>query len=58
VDNILEDKGVKVARTINVLELLNEKGLRPSDVARIDEESEECVQMVKKKIKDVLDELL
>ncbi|MGZ7048732.1 MAG: putative zinc-binding protein [Methanobacterium sp.] len=55
VDKILLQKGVKTKKTVNILELLNEEGLTPSDVARLSEEDEECVRVVKKKIKELLD---
>ncbi|MGZ7046698.1 MAG: putative zinc-binding protein [Methanobacterium sp.] len=55
VDKILLQKGVKTEKTVNILELLNEEGLTPSDVARLSEEDEECVRVVKKKIKELLD---
>ena len=55
VDKILQQKGVKTAKTLNIMELLNEEGLKPSDVARLSEEDEKCVEAVKKKIKELLD---
>ncbi len=55
VDKILQQKGVKATRTLNIMELLNEEGLKPSDVARLSENDEKCVEAVKKKIKVLLD---
>lgn len=56
VNKILGHKGIKVAKTLNVMELLNNRGLKPKDVTRLDEEGERCVEVVKKKIKEFLDE--
>ncbi len=56
VDKILMQKGVKKGKTLNILELLNEEGLTPSDVARLSEEDEKSVRAVKKKIKELIDE--
>ena len=55
VDKILLQKGVKTAKTVNVLKLLNEKKMTPSDVSRLRNEDEECVEVVKNKIKDLID---
>ena len=40
---ILEQKGVKPAKNINVMEELNEAGLKPTDVSRLDDNGELCV---------------
>lgn len=56
VDKILDQKGVKTAKTLDIMKLLNEKGLKPSDVARLSEEDEKSVEAVKKKIKELLGE--
>lgn len=55
VNKILEQKGVKVAKTINAMETLNEEDLRPTDVVRLDDEGEKCVLIMKKKINELLD---
>jgi uncharacterized metal-binding protein len=55
VDKILAQKGVKTSKNLNIMELLNEEDLQPSDVARLSEEDEKCVEAVKKKIKELLD---
>jgi len=52
VDNILAIKGVKVADSMNVMNPLQEKGLRPGGVSRLGESGEECVLEIKKIIKD------
>jgi uncharacterized metal-binding protein len=56
VDKILEQKGVKVSKTINVMELLNQEELTPTDVVRLDEQGEKCVEAVKKKLKKILED--
>ena len=48
---ILEQKGVKVTKNINVLEELDKENLKPRDVSRLDSEGEICVEYLKKKIK-------
>ena len=54
VNKILEQKGVKVAKTINVLEELNSENLKPTNAVRLDDESEKCVDIVKKRVKEIL----
>lgn len=57
VDKILEQKGVKTAETLNIMKLLNEEDLEPTaDISRIKEEDEKCVEAVKKKIREILDD--
>lgn len=51
---ILEQKGVKPAKNINVMEELNEAGLKPTDVSRLDDNGELCVGYMKDKIKKEL----
>jgi uncharacterized metal-binding protein len=51
---ILEQKGVKPIRNINVMEELDKKNLKPTDVSRLDENGEICVEYMKDKIKKVL----
>ncbi|AUB58055.1 MAG: putative zinc-binding protein [Methanobacterium sp.] len=53
---ILEQKGVKPAKNINVMEELNEAGLRPTDVCRMNEKGELCVKHMKEIIKKELKE--
>lgn len=55
VDKILEQKGVKVSKIINVQEELNKGNLKPNDPVRLDEKGEECVILVKKKINKIVD---
>lgn len=56
VDKILAQKGVETSKDLNIMKLVDEEGLKPTDVARLDEEGEKCVEAVKKKIKELLDE--
>jgi len=53
---ILEQKGVKPIRNINVMDELNKKNLKPTDVSRLDENGEICVEYMKDKIKKELKE--
>ncbi|MBI4813239.1 MAG: putative zinc-binding protein [Methanobacterium sp.] len=51
---ILEQKGVKPVKNINVMDELNEAGLKPTDVSRLDENGEVCVDYMKDKLKKEL----
>lgn len=51
---ILEQKGVKPAKNINIMEELDEAGLKPTDVSRLDENGELCVRYMKNKVKKEL----
>ena len=55
VDKILQQKGVKTSKSLNIMKLLNEEDLKPSDAARLSEEDEKCVEAVKKKISELLE---
>lgn len=54
VDKILLQKGVKTTKSLNVMNLLNEVDLQPTHIARLSNEDEECVEAVKKRIKELL----
>jgi len=54
---ILEQKGVKPIKNINVMDELNKKNLKPTDVSRLDENGEICVGYMKEKIKKKLKSL-
>ena len=56
VNQILAQRDVKPVKTINVQEELNQEGLKATDVSRLDEEGERCVQVICRKIKEALDE--
>jgi uncharacterized metal-binding protein len=51
---ILEQKGVKSILNINVMDELNKKNLKPTDVSRLDDNGELCVKYMKNKIKNEL----
>jgi uncharacterized metal-binding protein len=48
---ILEHKGVKPIQNINVMDELNKKDLKPTEVSRLDDNGEICVEYMKNKIK-------
>jgi uncharacterized metal-binding protein len=50
---ILEQKGVKPIKNLNVSEELEKVNLKPLDVSRLDDEGEICVEHLKKKIKEL-----
>ncbi len=56
VNKILQQKGVKTAKKINIMKLLDEKDMTPSDAARLSEEDEKCVEIVKNKIRALLED--
>ncbi len=51
---ILEQKGVKPIQNINVMEELNKKNLKPTDMSRLDDNGEICVEFMKNKVKKEL----
>ena len=53
---ILEQKGVKPVKNIIVMDELNKKDLKPTDVSRLDDNGEICVEYMKNKIKKELKE--
>ena len=52
VNKILNNKGIDVTRTIGVGEILNENKAFATDPYRLDDEGEECVEIIKNKIND------
>ena len=56
VNQILAQRDVQPVKTINVLGELNQEGLKPTDVSRLDEEGERCVLVINKKIKEAIKE--
>jgi uncharacterized metal-binding protein len=54
---ILEQKGVKPIKNINVMDELNEKNLKPIDVSRLNDNGEICVEYMKDKIKKEIKKL-
>ncbi len=57
VNKILKQKGVEPVKTLDAINILNEAGLKPTDVCRLDDEGERSVEKVKKSIKKALKEL-
>jgi uncharacterized metal-binding protein len=49
---ILENKGVKPVKIINVMDELNKNDLKPTDVSRLDNNGEICVEYMKNRIKN------
>ncbi len=56
VNRILEGRGVNVSKSLNIMELTAENNLNPQNVSRLDEEGENCVKIVKKRIEQILAE--
>jgi uncharacterized metal-binding protein len=54
---ILVQKGVKPVQNINIMDELNKKNLKPTNVSRLDENGEVCVEYMKERIKKELKEL-
>ena len=54
VNTILESKGVDVFKTINAEDVLEEFDVRAHDPFRLDDEAEECVNIIKEKLKSSL----
>ena len=54
VNTILENKGVKVARTINASDVLEDYDVCARDSFRLDDEGEECVKIIKKELENSL----
>lgn len=54
VNTILENKGVNVAKTINVSDVLENHDVRARDPFRLDSEAEVCVKIIKKELENSL----
>lgn len=48
---ILEQRGVKPVKNIDVQEELDKAGLKPLDVCRLSDEEEKCVEHIKERVK-------
>ena len=57
VDKILENKGISVAKTINVEEVLKNFDVVSSDAFRLDEDGEKCVGIIKKELNETIGSL-
>lgn len=58
VNKILENKGIHVAETIAVNEILNDTPFSAKDPFRLDGEAEKCVEIITDKLNKTLGELL
>lgn len=58
VNKILENRNIKVKKSINVGKVLENFEVRAKDPFRLDEESEECVKIIKKEILSEVDEII
>lgn len=54
VNTILENKGVDVAETVNVEDVLKDYDVSAKDPFRLDGEAEECVKIVIGRLKEIL----
>ena len=57
VNKILENKGIDVASTIGVGDVLEDFEVSAKDPFRLDSEAEECVQIIKDTINKLIDEI-
>ncbi len=57
VNKIMQQKGVEVAKTINVMEELEKTDLKPNNISRLDDEGEICVEIIKEKLNEKLVDL-
>ncbi|WP_407461777.1 putative zinc-binding protein [Methanobrevibacter sp.] len=58
VNKILENRNIKVKKSINVGKVLENYEVRAKDPFRLDVESEECVKIIKNKILSEVDEII
>ena len=58
VNKILKNKGIDVADTIAVNEILDGFEVSARDPFRLDDEAEECVKIIKEELSKVIDEIL
>ncbi len=56
VDKILKNKGIDVDKSIDVMNLANEKDLKPGEVARLGKQGEKTVKKLKKHILEKIKE--
>ena len=54
VNAILENRGIEVAKTINVGEVLNDFDVAARDSFRLDDEAEQCVCIIKEKLNEAV----
>ena len=58
VNKILENRNIKVKKSINVGRVLENFEVRAKDPFRLDEEGEECVKIIKNEILSEVDEII
>lgn len=58
VNKILKNKGIDVAATIAVNDVLDNCEVSAKDPFRLDDEAEECVKIIKEKLNKTVDEML
>jgi len=58
VDKILKNKGLDVAKTVSVCDVLVNVCVSAKDPFRLDDEAEECVRIIKEKLNKTIDEII
>lgn len=58
VDKILKNKGIDVAKTVSVCDVLVNVCVSAKDPFRLDDEAEECVRIIKEKLNKTIDEII
>lgn len=54
VDTILENKGIKISKSVNANEVLKNHDVKSKDAFRLDDEGEQCVKIIKEELKNSL----
>lgn len=57
VNKILNNRNIEVAKTINIEKVLDDYEVKAKDPFRLDDESEECVRIIKEEINQKVNEL-
>lgn len=58
VNKILSSKGIEVKDTVSVFQVLEGTGKSSNDSFRLDDEGEECVEIVKETLNEIIKEIL
>ena len=56
VNKILENRGIDIYKTINVEDMLKNREISAKDPFRLDEESEQCVNIIKTKLNEIVND--
>lgn len=56
VNKILENRGINIYKSVNVEEILKDEEVSAKDPFRLDEESEQCVDIIKKELNKIVSE--